>query len=1212
MADTGSSHGWDKSLKTATNRAVPLRPAGRGSGRRPYSVRHYLVLLALAVAIPLVCLAFYVSSRVAATEREATRAALLSNARSLAAAIDQELQRYVAIGATLAHSRALADADWITFREEAKAALADEAQSWISVIDPTGQVLLNTWMAPGAALPRRALFAAEQQALAAGKPQVSDLVTGDAVRRPVVFAAIPILRDGKPLYVEDVIVDPERFKAMLRDQHYTPDWLVGVVDRRGNLIARFPDEGTRVGEPASPGWRAAMRRSPEGIGEHRSLTGHPIIDAYAPAASGWTVGVAIRQSMLEAPLRRTQWLLLAASLGCIGLGIALAWLIARSLHRSGKMLHDAAAAIASERPVTAAPTGVREYDRAVAAFAAASQALRARAQERDRAEAALRAREAELEAVVNRTPFMLTRCSRDLRYRFVSQGCVALLGRKPEDIVGKPIAEVIGEEAFDAIRPALAKVLDGERVENQIEINFRHTGKRFIHVVSTPDKDERGEVIGWVASILDITEQKRADAERRRAEAALARRAEENAALYEFTNRLHRAESSSVVYEAALDAIIRALACNRAAVLRTNAHGVMRFVAWRGLSEPYRRAVDGHSPWAADEADPQPVCIEDIDRADLPDALRSVVKDEGISALSFIPLMSSAGRLAGKFMTYYAAPHVFSREEIDLSLNVARRLGFAVERMQAEEARQQAERELRSLKEKLESDVETRTRERDRIWNVSEDLLGVGNFEGYFLSINPAWSKLLGWSEDDIKSMHVSDLRHPEDASAAIAGRAQLAQGVPTVRVENRFRHKDGSWRWIHWTMTAEDGLIYASGRHVTLEKEAAAALERAQRRSAHSQKMEALGLLTGGVAHDFNNLLMIVSGHAQSLKRRLTEPRDKRALEAIQIASTRGESLTRQLLSFSRGMPLNPTVIGPADAVAAIRDVLSGTLHVNIELAIDVAQATWPVRVDKSELELALVNLTVNARDAMASGGRLSITAADVTLDADATPEGLSGDFVALSVGDTGAGIADDVLGRVFEPFFTTKGAEKGTGLGLSQVYGFARRSGGTAVIKSELKRGTTVTIYLPRSRTAIDPVREDDPATQYAAPAGATALIVEDNHDVRAVTESLFEQLGYRTIAVENAAAALEALDRSAGVSVMFSDVVLPGEVDGLLLARSVNARYPHIPIVLTTGYARVFDSEPEFAVLRKPYQISALGRIIREAIDAAQTKRRTALAG
>ena len=453
-----------------------------------------------------------------------------------------------------------------------------------------------------------------------------------------------------------------------------------------------------------------------------------------------------------------------------------------------------------------------------------------------------------------------------------------------------------------------------------------------------------------------------------------------------------------------------------------------------------------------------------------------------------------------------------------------------------------------------------------------------------------------------------SELRHPDDAGTAIAGRGQLAQGIGTVRMENRFRHKDGSWRWIHWTMTAEEGLLYVSGRHVTLEKEAAAALDRANQRSAHAQKMEALGALTGGVAHDFNNLLMIVSGHAQSLKRRLTEPKDKRALEAIQIAATRGEKLTRQLLSSrascrsTRRSSARPErsrhprcFVRHASRQHRIVDRRSG--H-------DLAGAH-----DKSELELALVNLAVNAPDAMPSGGRLSITASNVRLDADDAPEGLTGDFVALERRRHWFRHRRDVIGRVFEPFFTTKGADKGTGLGLSQVYGFARRSGGTAVVKSAPQHGTTVTLYLPRSHAAVErPLQED--ATQYAAPDGITVLVVEDNADVRAVTVSLLEQLGYRTIAVEHATAALEALGHSRAVNIIFSDVVLPGQTDGLLLARAVKARYPDIPVVLTTGYARVFDSEPEFPVLRKPYQISALGRIIREALDAAKADK-TALA-
>src|SRR5208282_1299764 len=499
-------------------------------------------------------------------------------------------------------------------------------------------------------------------------------------------------------------------------------------------------------------------------------------------------------------------------------------------------------------------------------------------------------------------------------------------GHRREEIVGEPIVEALGEKGFNTLRPHIETVLQGRAVDFECEIDFQGVGPRRLHIAYRPETDAAGNVDGWIASLLDITEQSR------------------------------------------------------------------------------------------------------------------------------------------------------------------------------------AERELRKLSEKLEAEVERRTLERDRIWNVSEDLLAVSNFEGYLISMNPAWTRLLGWTEDELKSMHVSELRHPDDAAHSMAARAQLAQGVPTVRMENRFRHKDGSWRWLHWTMTENNGLIYVAGRHITAEKEAAAALEGAQQQTAHLQKMEAIGQLTGGIAHDFNNLLMIVSGHAQSLKNRLKDAKDTRALQAIEVAATRGENLTRQLLSFSRTLPLSPTVIDPAATVHAIRDVLAGSMHVNIAFQIDVPDTTWPVRVDKSELELALVNLAVNARDAMLEGGRISIAAQNVRSDGGDAPAGVSGDFVALSVADTGCGIPSDLLSRVVEPFFTTKSPDKGTGLGLSQVYGFARRSDGTVTINSEMGRGTKVTIYLPRSHAAIAaPSRVD--AGRYVVMGGQTIPAIEDNEEGCGVAVPLLE---------------------------------------------------------------------------------------------------------
>ena len=637
------------------------------------------------------------------------------------------------------------------------------------------------------------------------------------------------------------------------------------------------------------------------------------------------------------------------------------------------------------------------------------------------------------------------------------------------------------------------------------------------------------------------------------------------------------------------------------------------------------------------------------------------------------------------------------------------------------------EQNLRRISGQLETEVQQRTQERDRIWALSEDLLGVSNFDGYFTSVNPAWSRLLGWSEDEIKAMHVSALRHPDDAPAAIAARKRLAQGVPTMRVENRFRHKDGSWRWLAWTMTADAGQIYVAGRHITNEKWAVEqlqaseqqfrllvagvtdyaiyrldrngivaswnagaerakgykaeeiigqhfsrfytpedratnlpqralataaktgkfeaegqrvrkdgtrfwahvvidairdergeligfakitrdvterrqtqeALERTQQQLAQSQKMEALGQLTGGVAHDFNNLLMVVSGHAQALRGRITNPKDMRALEAIQTAASRGETLTRQLLTFSRRQAMNPKTVDLGQTVAAFRDVLAGSARGDIELKVDIAAEVWPVAIDIPELELALVNLVVNARDAMPQGGEIILSATNVTLSGLETAEGLAGEFVALNVTDTGTGIAPDVIGKVFEPFFTTKGPDRGTGLGMSQAYGFARQSGGAITVASELGKGTTVTIYVPRSaeRTAdIAAAERPDPAPGH----GETILVVEDNPEVKTVATAMLEQLNYRTIPVQSGDEALNVLRAGQPIDLVFTDVMLPGDLDGVALAQAIRSRHPHLPILLTSGYAKALGARHGLPILRKPYQLAALAQAVRDNLD------------
>ena len=376
------------------------------------------------------------------------------------------------------------------------------------------------------------------------------------------------------------------------------------------------------------------------------------------------------------------------------------------------------------------------------------------------------------------------------------------------------------------------------------------------------------------------------------------------------------------------------------------------------------------------------------------------------------------------------------------------------------------------------------------------------------------------------------------------------------------------------------------------------------------SQRLEAIGQLTGGVAHDFNNLLMIISGSLQRLRAELTDKKHARLLDMIGTATQRGESLTRQLLSYSRQQTLTPQVIDLSQRLPLLRELLLRSLGGDIEIKVDVPDGVCAVRVDPGEFELAILNLAVNAKDAMPSGGTLSIRAKPVTLKGEASEEGLRGEFVAIRVADTGHGIPPDVLARVFEPFFTTKDVGKGTGLGLSQVYGFARQSGGTATITSAEGRGTAITIYLPRSHEVPQPQSPPSQTQAPAEPAG-TVLLVEDNAEVAEVGAGIFRQLGYQVRSVANAQAALAALRLDSDVDLVFSDILMPGGMNGLDLAREISARFPTIPVLLTTGYsASAQDAVGQgVVVLQKPYDLESLRQNIREVIEGAKTGRQQA---
>jgi signal transduction histidine kinase/ActR/RegA family two-component response regulator len=372
-----------------------------------------------------------------------------------------------------------------------------------------------------------------------------------------------------------------------------------------------------------------------------------------------------------------------------------------------------------------------------------------------------------------------------------------------------------------------------------------------------------------------------------------------------------------------------------------------------------------------------------------------------------------------------------------------------------------------------------------------------------------------------------------------------------------------------------------------------------AEERLRRAQRLEAIGQITGGIAHDFNNLLMVITGNAERLRRNSDAAKQERYVGSIETAARRGERLTRQLLAFSRQQTVTPVVLHLDEVLPKFPEMLQSSLRGDIEIRIDVAPNLWPVKADAGELELALLNLAVNSRDAMPQGGKLTMSARNVTLMDSAATDHLQGDFVAIAVRDTGVGIAPDIVSKIFEPFFTTKEVGKGTGLGLSQVYGFAKQAGGTAVVNSTVGQGTTFTIYLPKTQEVA--VAVEEAPVEVDSPGTGTILFVEDNKDIADVTKTNLEELGYRVIAVPNADTAMDILKANAEIDLVFSDIVMPGQLNGVDLAREIRAQRPQTPVILTTGYSAAAQAAaPDgFTILPKPYQLDKLHQVIAMAL-------------
>ena len=515
---------------------------------------------------------------------------------------------------------------------------------------------------------------------------------------------------------------------------------------------------------------------------------------------------------------------------------------------------------------------------------------------------------------------------------------------------------------------------------------------------------------------------------------------------------------------------------------------------------------------------------------------------------------------------------------------------------------------LREANEVLETRVRERTRERDQLWAYSQDMIGVATTQGVWLSVNPAWTRVLGWEAGDIVGQPTEWFVHPEDLSRTIGELASLAGGTPTMSFENRFRTRSGTYRTLSWTAMPEGGLLYCVARDVTLDRDRAVELEQAKDALRQSQKMEAIGQLTGGIAHDFNNLLTGILGALQMLQRGPCgqEERAQRYIKTAVTSAERAAALTQRLLSFGRRQTLD---LQPAQVNRLVIDMeylLQRTLTENIQLELKLSSDAWLTRTDVNQLESALLNLCINARDAMEAGGRLSIATTNVSSPKLAmSAERPQGDFVAISVSDTGHGIPAHLMDKIFEPFFTTKPVGKGTGLGLSMVYGFVRQIGGYVDVETAIGKGTRVDLYLPRHNGSADmPSRASQDVPDGL---GERILVVEDEPDVRMLVLDVLQDLGYRASEAPDATAALTLFEVGNRFDLVISDIGLPG-VSGRELADRLRVYQPDVGILFITGYAegaldlRAFLGQG-MHLLSKPFSIDTLGGKVREILEARQ---------
>ncbi|MBN1658098.1 MAG: PAS domain S-box protein [Anaerolineae bacterium] len=844
-----------------------------------------------------------------------------------------------------------------------------------------------------------------------------------------------------------------------------------------------------------------------------------------------------------------------------------------------------------------AATLIRKLEDKMAQLEAANRALELDIGERKRAEEALRESEERLRLIADHIGDIVWQIDMGMRFTYVSPAVERVLGYTVDEVLGRDVTTLLDTEGVIQMKQTIQSRLDGagRAFTGATVYRMKHKDGHWVgvEVISSLMCDPEGHLSGFVGVTRDISE-------RLQAEEALARRASQLALLNRELILLNRviaatAAAASQGVEPVLQTVCRELALafempQAAAALFDKEKNAAVVVA--EYLAPGRPSALGVPLLAVDDpaaryllTQKMPLVIEGVQTDPGEEAIHRLMSQQGIISLLLLPLLIE-GEVVGSLGVHAVESRRFTNKEVDIAWRVAQQASGALARARLEETRQ-------LLNAAVEQAAET---------------VMITDTQDKILYVNPAFERISGYSRDEVLGQSPSFL---ESGKHDAAFYQHLWETIRAGRVwQGRFinRKKDGSLFAEEATITPVRNRAGKIANYVTVKRDVTRELQ-LEDQFRQAQKMEAVGRLAGGIAHDFNNLLTVVSLSAQMLERKL-HPGDPLSshVQVIQQAYQRATSLTKQLLTFSRREFIEPQLVDLNQVVGGLDRMVQRLVGEDVELSIYSAQDLWSVWIDPTQVEQVVINLAVNARDAMPDGGKLTIEMLNTVLDEIYAAQHLGvdpGEYVLLTISDNGAGMTEEVMDHLFEPFFTTKERGKGTGLGLATVFGIVKQNGGHIWVYSEVGQGTAFKIYLPR---AVDgqPALARRPQPPAAVRGSETLLLVEDDPLVRAMTRDILLGLGYQVLTAGDGVEALQVAEAHPGlIHLLLTDVVLPG-MNGRELADRLRSGRPEMRVLYTSGYA---DSAiVQHGVLAegmhfvsKPFELEALARQVREALDA-----------